>query len=196
MLLLVFAGIFFLFLLIGAVVFLACLPFPKTRPYALSAALWCAMWGPCSIALMVIAGAGLVAATFLTKAGDAQRVHAPTLLSTFGWTYLIAGIVITTIVATAAAWIHQAVVKRLTFALFRLYAATVSAGIGSVFGWCVGWWMMVRQLSGNAWLILWGTCMCTLIGGFALASYKRARNLRGDSPGRLTWISPDEFAGR
>lgn len=145
MLPLLFAGIIYLFLLIGSITFLVCLPLRQTRQYALSAALWCAMWGPCSVALMVLAGVGLIAAAFVTKSGDLQTLHAPRLLSAFGWSYLIAGVLITTLVATASAWIHQVVVRRFTLALFRLYSAAVVAGIGSVFlagasvgGCCIG----------------------------------------------------------
>jgi len=196
MLPLLFAGIVFLFLLIGSIVFLVCLPLPWTRQYALSVALWCAMWGPCSVTLMVLAGVGLVAAAFVTKAGDLQTFHAPRLLSAFGWSYLIAGVLITTVVATASAWIHQVVVRRLTLALFRLYSAAVSAGIGSVFGWTLGWWMMYQQLSGYVWLVLWGICMLALIAGFGAAAFKGARGLRGEPPKDFTWITPAEFSGQ
>jgi len=193
MLPLLFAGIVFFFLLIGSIVFLACLLVSRTRQYALSAALWCAMWGPCSVMLMVLAGVGLIAAAFVTKAGDLQTFHTPRLLSAFGWTYLIAGVLITTVVATASTWIHQAVVRRITFALFRLYAAAVSAGIGSVFGWSLGWWMMYRELSGYVWLFVWGICMLALIAGFGVAAYKGARGLRGEAARSFTWITPAEF---
>ena len=195
MLPLLFAGIVFIFLLLGSLVFLACVLMPQARQYALSAALWCAMWGPCSVTLMVLAGVGLIAAAFVTKAGDVQLFHAPRLLSAFGWSYLVIGVLITTIVATGSAWVHQAVVSRLTFALFRLYAAAVSAGIGSVFGWCLGWWMMSRELSGYGWLVVWGICMLALVVGFGVAAYKGARGLRGEAPKGFTWISPSEFAG-
>jgi hypothetical protein len=195
MLPLLFSGIVFLFLLLGSIVFLACLVVPRARQYALSAALWFAMWGPCSVTLMVLAGIGLITAAFVTKAGDLQTFHAPRLLSVFGWSYLIAGILFTTMVATASAWVHQAVARRLTFALFRLYAVAVSAGIGSVFGWCLGWWMMFMELSGYAWLFVWGICMLALIVGFGVAAYKGARTLRGEAPEGFTWISPAEFAG-
>jgi hypothetical protein len=196
MLPLLFAGIIFLFLPLGSTVFLVCLPFPRTRQYALSAALWCAMWGPCSVALMVLAGVGLVAAAFITKSGDMQTFHAPRLLSVFGWSYLIAGVLITTVVATASAWIHQVVVRRLTLALFRLYSAAIAGGIGSVFGWTLGWWMMYRELSGYAWLVVWGICMLALIVGFGAAAFKGARTLRGEPPKNLTWITPAEFSGK
>ena len=85
-------------------------------------------WGPCSVALMVIAGVGLITTAFMTEVGGVQSLHAPRLISLFGWAYLIIGVLMTTIAATGAAWIHQVLIKRLTFALFRLYAAAVSGG--------------------------------------------------------------------
>ena len=196
MLPLLFAGIAFLFLLVGSIAFLACSLLPPFRRYALSAALWCAMWGPCSIVLMLVAGVGLIATAFITKTGDGQTFHVPRLLSTFGWSYVAVGVLVTIAVATASAWIHQAVVRRLTFALFRLYAAVVSAGIGSVFGWCLGWWMMAKSVTGHGSLLLWVIAMLALIAGFGVAAYKGARGLRGEVPDRFMWISPDEFAGR
>jgi hypothetical protein len=188
------AGIVFIFLLLGSIVFLVCLLIPWTRQYALSAALWCAMWGPCSVVLMVIAGVGLITTAFVTKLGGQQSLHAPRLISSFGWAYLIIGVLMTTVVATSAAWVHQVLVKRLTFALFRLYAAAVSAGIGSVFGWCLGWWIMVKGLGVYGWL-LWAVGMLALVEGFAIAAYKVARSLRGTAPKNFTWISEEEFAG-
>jgi hypothetical protein len=196
MLPLLLAGIVFLFLLLGSVVFLMCVVFPRARKYALSAALWCAMWGPCTVALMVLAGLGLVATAFITKSGDVEALHAPKLLSVFGWFYLTAGISITIVVASASAWIHQKVVRRFTFALFRLYAAAVSAGIGSVFGWCLGWWLMARDQNGYVPFVIWGVCMLALVVGFGIAAYKGARGLRGQPPTRFTWITPAEFEGR
>jgi hypothetical protein len=196
MLPLLFAGILFLFLLIGSLVFVACLPLPQSRRYALSAALWCAIWGPCSVVLMLIAGVGLIMTAFIGKAGNQQAFHAPRLLAAFGWSYLVVGITATLLVATAAAWIHQALVRRLTFALFRIYAAFVSGGIGSVFGWSLGWWMMAKSLNGHVPLLLWVCGMLALIGGFAVLAYKGARELRGGSPDSFTWISRAEYTGR
>ena len=145
MLLLLFGMIIFAFLFLGAIVFLACVLMPPTQRYAVSAALWCAVWGPCSVGLMMLAGLGLVAQAFITRAGDLERFHAPRLLAAFGWGYLILGILMTALVATGAAWLHQAITRRMAFALFRLYAAAVSAGIGSVFGWVLGGWMSWKR---------------------------------------------------
>ena len=130
----------------------------------------------------------------MTKVGGVQSLHAPRLISSFGWVYLIIGVLMTTIAATGAAWIHQVLIKRLTFGLFRLYATAVSGGIGSVFGSCLGWWIMVKGLGVCGWL-LWGVGTLALVSGFAITAYKGARGLRGSPPKNFTWISEEEFAG-
>jgi hypothetical protein len=185
MVLLLFAAIGFAFLVLGSLVFLGCVLVPQPRRFALSAALWCALWGPCSVGWMLCAGLGLVAAAFITKTGDMQTFHAPKLLAAFGWGYLVLGVAATTTVATVASWLHQVLVRRLTFALFRLYATLVSAGIGSVFGWCFGWKNVSHHLF--SWSLLG---MLVLIVGFGTAAYKGARGLRGEAPMDFTWISP------
>ena len=173
MLPLLFAGIVFTFLLLGSLVFIVCALVPWTREYALSAALWCAMWGPSSVVLMILAGAGVLTAALVTKSGDAWLLHAPRMVAAFGWTYLVAGALATLIVATASACVHQIVVKRLTLALFRLYSAAVSAGIGGVFGCCLGLWIMSKGLSGSAWFALWLLCMLALIAGIQRGGLQR-----------------------
>ena len=194
MLPLILAAIVFAFLLLGSVVFVVCALIPPLRRYSLSAALWCAMWGPCSVAFLLLDGLGFVAQAFVTRNGDAGRFHAPTLLATFGWVYLVAWILTTAAVATVAAWVHQALVRRLTFALFRLYATAVTAGIGSVFGWFFGWWLSASDVTRHV-LPWWLLGMVSLIAAFGYAAYQGARRLRGEPPTSFTWISPEEFAG-
>ena len=195
MLLLLLSGIVFLFLLIGSTIFLACLPLLQSRQYALSAALWCAMWGPCTVVLMLIAGVGLIATAFVENTGSMQTFHAPRLVAAFGRGYLLVGILVTALVATVTAWAHQALMRRLTFALFRVYAAVVVGGIGSVFGWSIGWWMMAKSLGGHVPILVWSLCMLTLIASFGAAAYRGARGLRGVPPENFTWISHAEYMG-
>ena len=197
MLALLVAGIVFLFLVLGALVFIACVLLPQARQHALSAALWCAIWGPCLVAFIVVAGLGLVADLLLTKAGGLQWSSAlPEVLSALGWGYLCFGLLASAAAATVSAWIHQVVIERLTFALFRLYAAGVSAGIGSVLGCSLAWWMMSQSVSGYMRLVFWTACTLTFAASFGAAAYKSARSLRGDAPTSFTWISPAEFEGR
>jgi hypothetical protein len=194
MILVLFAVVVFAFLIIGSVAFLACVLLPPTRRYALSTALWFAVWGPCSVALIVLAVLGLASGSLLMKAGNMQWTEAPKLLAALGWGYVIVGALITTVAATCAAWLHQVLMHRLTFALFRLYAMAVSAGIGSVLGWFLGWWMMAKG-TGYIGLWWWIPAMLILTAGSGTAAYKGARALRGKAPTRFTWISPEEFVG-
>jgi hypothetical protein len=124
-----------------------------------------------------------------------QSFHAPRLVAAFGWSYLILGALVTATVATGGAWLHQIIVRRFTFALFRLYAAVVSAGIGSVFGWCLGWWLLLNEVQRHA--LPWWICgMLILMVAFGAAAYRGAHKLRGEAPTSFTWISAEEFAGR
>ncbi len=192
MLPLLFAMIVFLFMLVGAVTFLVFVALPPFRRFALSAALWCATWGPCTIALMTLAGLALVADAFISTNGGAQSLHSPTLLTTFGWAYLGAGVLLTVAVATVVAWLHQFIVHRFTFMLFRVYATLIVAGIGSVFGWSLSWWMISR---GFAHVWVWSVLgMAILVGGFGAAAYSGARSLRGEAPSSV-WVSQEEFTG-
>jgi hypothetical protein len=194
MVLVLFALTVFGFLLLGSVAFLICALLPWMRRYALSTALWFAVWGPCAVVLMLVAGMGVVTGALVMKAGGTYAVNAPRLASAVGWTYLIAGSLAIAAVATGVAWLHQKLIHRFTLALFRLYAAAVSAGIGSVLGWCLGWWIAAKGASAHEFL-WWVTGMVALMAGFGLVAYVGARGLRGNAPTRFTWITPEEFAG-
>ena len=191
MLLLLFGLIAYLFMLLGAAAFLVCIAITPVRRYALSAALWFAICGPCSILLLTLAGLTLVAGAFISNNGSPHLIHYPHLLSVFGWTYLSIGILITAVVASAAAWLHQFLMHRFTFALFRLYAVAVVSGIGSVFGWGLSWWLMLHGIAyAWAWSLL---SMLLLIAGFGFAAYRSAHSLRGQAPKRFTWVTEEEF---
>jgi hypothetical protein len=194
MLLVLFTLIVFACLVLGSIAFLVCVLLPPARRFALSTALWFAVWGPCSVLFMVIAGLGIVVGALVMKHGNIQWTDAPKLLAAFGWSYVIIGALITTGVASCAAWLHQLLIHRFTFALFRLYAAAISAGIGSVLGWFLGWWMLAKGIA-HFGLWWWALAMLIFTTGFGAAAYKSARALRGKAPTRFTWISPEEFAG-
>jgi hypothetical protein len=175
-------------------VFVACVPLPRTRRFALSAAFWVALWGPCTVALAAIAGIGLLAGSVPMKAGIIQWTNTPKLLGELGWSYVVVGATITAVLATCGAWLHQMLIHRSTFALFRIYATAVSAGIGGVLGCALGWWLAAKE---NSYLGLWWWPLGIIVisAGFGTAAYKAARALRGKAPTRFTWITPEEFAG-
>ncbi len=91
------------------------------------------------------------------------------------------------------AWIHQAVVRRFPFALFRVYAVAVSGGIGSVFGWFFSFWLSSFNLS--FYWIIDGGLMLALVGVFGYFAYTGARSLRGTPPEAFAWVSKEEFEG-
>ena len=195
MLLVLFAVVVFAFLLLGSTAFAVCVLLPPTRRYALSVAFWFALCGPCLVMLITIAGLGLVAGALVMRAGNVQFTNAPKLIATLGWGYLASGFLITATIATCASWLHQKIIHRFTFFLFRLYATLVCAGIGSVFGWFFGWCLAESGAHIHLRFGLWVSAMIALIGTFGLGAYKGARRLRGGAPTRFTWISPEEFAG-
>jgi hypothetical protein len=194
MILILFAVVVYASLLLGSLVFVICALIGPLRKYALSAALWCALWGPCCDAFATLAGLGLVAGNSEVNAGSLPPVQLQRLIATYGWSYLAAAILMTAVVATAASWIHQKLVRRFTFPLFRLYAATVAGGIGSVFGCALGLWVIrsgFSYLGISVWVA--GTLALTVL--FSMGAFKNAGRLRGAAPTKFTWISADEFAG-
>jgi hypothetical protein len=193
MLALIVPAILFLFLVVGAVVFLVCILIAPLRRFALSAALWCAMWGPCAVAFLLLAGTAVLAEASISNSGDMHIRHAPRLLAALGWGYLTLAVLAAIVIATCLAWLHQVLLHRLTFLLFRLYATVVCAGIGSVFGWCFAWTLLANEIDHTLpWSILG---MVILTVGFGTAAYKAARSLRGKPPESFTWISAEEFHG-
>jgi len=148
--------------------------------------------GPCAAALMTLADLGIVAGAFINDAGgDAMLTCTETgrcgwlgssLLAVIGWGYLILGALITIVVATGVAWLHQMLMRWLIFVLFRLYATAVSAGIGSVFGWALSWWLTWKAIgNGNIGMVLSCIGMLGLVLGFGIAGYKGARLLQGSA---------------
>lgn len=194
MLILLFAMVCFFFLAVGAAVFVLCGLVSPVRRFALSAALWFAVWGPCVCGWMVLAGFGLLIkglAVNELKADPLRFVSSGFV----GWAYLWIAAFATAIAATVVAWLHQMVVKRFTFALFRIYAALVSAGVGSVWGWSLAFWLGSRGMDIKP-LIVGLTGMGVLVLGFGYLGFRGARKLRGAPPERYTWVSREEFEGQ
>ncbi len=185
----------FLFLVLGAVAFVVCVAVPLLRKRALSVALWFAVWGPCCVALMVLALMGVAAGNFAQHAGHMNEASiARPGATVLEWVAFIVGIIATCAIATGSAWLHQALIHRLTFALFRLYATAVCAGIGGVFGLCLCWWLLAMPSAPYGWWLCPFVILLP-IALFGAEAYKHARALRGTAPTQFTWITPEEFAG-
>jgi hypothetical protein len=194
MLPLLLVSVVFLFLVVGAAVFVFCALVPPLRKYGLSAALWCATWGPSSVAWLLFAGLGLVASGVAMQVAQTRNLHLPDLPHGIGTGYLVLGISGTIVIATIIAWIHQVVIRQMTFALFRIYSGLISAGIGSVWGWCLWGWLVLNTKVPYRFL-LWGLGMMILCAGFGYAGFRWARKLRSDTPTRFGLVSQQEFEG-
>ncbi len=193
MFLLAFFLTIFCFLFLGALVFLAFTTAPRLRPKALSAALWCAVWGPSIVAFEMLAGLSLAAEGLAAEHWAASSGSLPQLpvWSSFAILTLIA----TILLATAAAWLHQAMINRMTFALFRIYATFVVAGIGSVFGLASSFWLGVYFFPHLIWLLLPFT-LIVFTSAFGFAGFRGARSLRGERPTQFQWVTQAEFDGQ
>jgi hypothetical protein len=194
MIVLLAAFIVFFCLALGSIAFLACVLIPPTRKYALSTALWFAVWGPCCVLFLILAIVGLVAGGIALRATQMHWEDAPKLISAIGWGSVVVFVIVTCIIASVAGWLHQALIHRFTFMLFRLYAALVTAGIGCVIGMLL---VILSMVWGTFPLIVWvtGLSVPILMGALSTTAYKHSSALRGNAPTRFTWISSEEFAG-
>ena len=100
--------------------------------------------------------------------------------------YLVVGALVTAGAATGTTWLHQWLIHRFTFALVRIYVTAVSAGIGSVFGWWLGWSITAKGVN-HLGVLWWALGMLIFIPGFGVAAYRTRvdfeERLRRDSPG-------------
>jgi hypothetical protein len=187
-------AVVFFFLVVGAAAFVFCVLMPPLRKYSLSAALWCATWGPCSVAWIMLAGLVMVANDLAMQAAQARRFHLPNLPNNLGVGYAVLGLLGMLLVATPVAWIHQMLVRQMTFALFRIYAGLVSAGVGSIWGWCLYIWLVLNTHLPYRFSI-WALGMMGLCAGFGYEGFRWARKLRGDTPTKPGLVSQEEFEG-
>jgi len=191
MIILIFAAIIFGFLLLGALVFVVSILLPFARERALSAALWCAVWGPCIVALLTLAGFALGADALAQNYSHFRELEH---LSSIGLAYAIIGLLGTAAIASLAAWLHQSLIHRMTFALFRVYACLVSFGIGSVFCWAFVFWLGGGGYDVKPRFLLLAA-MLAFCTAFGYGGFRYARHLRGEAPQNFTWITSAEFEG-
>ena len=98
--------------------------------------------------------------------------------------------------ATMIAVVHQFVIQRVTFALFRLYAGFVTGGVAVLWGSLAG--AIVASWLDAPWEIAFVVVFSLVVAlgcGGAVLGCRIARRLRGRAPLRFTWITEDEFYG-
>jgi hypothetical protein len=193
MLLILFAGIIFVFLQLGSAMFVACLAIRTLRSYALSTALWFAAVGPAVVVALTLAGTALVAQTFTTSNKDFPRFHLPAIPKAMWTGYFIVCVLAVMLASSAISWLHQFLIHRVTYPLFRIYAMLVCAGMGSVWALSASLTLTNFQIPHAPLIALFAAV--ALCAGFGYLGFRLARQLRGDPPERLTWITPEEFKG-
>jgi len=188
------------FLVGGLAVFLVCLAIPWLQRFALSAALWFLALLPGLLLWLLIE----VGAAFGQEALG-RRLSYPrwemALWHAFGsqaaqTTLIAVGMAGTIVAATIIAVVHQFVIQRVTFALFRLYAGFVTAGVAVLWGSLVG--AIFASWLNTPWEVAFVvvTALMIAIGwGGARLGYRIARRLRGRAPLVFTWITEEEFYG-
>ena len=184
----------FPFLAIGCASFLFCAAIPPLRRYALSSSLWWVACVPCLLAILaaiILWSAGLYALRqfFKPSFGTSISMHQTSLT---GWFLSIATILIVIAGATTITLIHGIVIRRLTLALFRLYVAAVSFGVGILACTFVLLLFAEHLLSLTAGL---PAALGSLFAAVALAytCFRNASGFRGSYPQRLPIVTPEEF---
>ncbi len=184
----------------GLLVFLVCLTIPWLQQFALSAAVWfLALLPGLLIWLLIGLGAAL--------GEDTLRQHLSypnwemSLWHAFGSpaariTLTAIGLAGTILLATVVAAVHQFVIHRITFALFRLYAGFITATAAVAWGSLAG--AVIATYLEAPWevaFVVVTTMVAALGWGGAKLGSRMARRLRGPAPSRLTWILEEEFYG-
>jgi hypothetical protein len=188
-------GIFYVFLFAAALIDLILIAAPRTRPYALSAALWVAIFGACLVGLLAFGSLGWY--FMVSILGMPHRyiatVNHPHRQAIF-WTCNIVGLLGAIVLATGMALFHQILIHRFTLFLFRLYATAVSAGIGATLAIGFDFYLLASyHESWASWAALLLIPILTgLLGTFA---FRTARTFRGSLPERFPWVTPEEFSG-
>ncbi len=189
------------FLVGGLVVFLVCVAVPWLQKYALSAALWFLALVP-GFLVWVLIGLGAVIGQDALGKGMYYPGWVMSFWHVFGSqaakiTLIAVGMAGTMVLATAIAVVHQFVIHRITFALFRLYAGFVMGGAAVLWGSLVG--AVVATYLETQWevaFVVVTTLVIALGWAGARLGSRMARRLRGRAPERYTWISEAEYFGK
>jgi hypothetical protein len=186
--------IVFPFLAVGCAIFLLCTAIPPLRRFALSSSLWCVACVPCLLAILpaiILCSLGVDAFHRLFKPyfGASLSVHQT---SWQGWLLAAIALLVMAAGASAMTLIHGIIMRRLTLALFRLYVAAVSFGVGILTCSFVLFAFATHLLSLPTFL---PAAIASLLAASALAyiCFRSASDFRGSYPQRFPVVTPEEF---
>jgi len=195
--------IFFLLLPLlvgGLAVYVICVAIPWLQKYALSAALWFLALLP-GLLLWLLIGVGALVGQDAVGRGMYSPRWEMSFWHVFGSpaarvTLTAIGITGIVVMATIIAVVHQFVIHRLTFALFRLYAGFVTGSVAVLSGSLVG--AVVATYLEAPWEVAF-VVVTTLVAALGWAGARLgiriARRLRGRAPERYTWVTEAEYYG-
>jgi len=185
------------FFMFGCTVFLICAAVPFLRRFALSASLWCLCLAPWLFGMVFLA-------VLLGLATDALRnLHHPLWIAqdwsssaktSFGVLISAVAVAGSLVTATVAARVHQFAIHRMTLALFRLYVAGVSFGVGVLSSFfvsiCVSAYL---HLSLSHPIVVCGFCGLIFSSLLSFLCYRFASQFRGKLPISFSLVTEDEF---
>jgi hypothetical protein len=182
------------FLALGCAAFLILAAIPKLRPFALSISLWCVAFAFCLIAAVL----GLLLVSIgIAAFHDLFQRHSFSLPnvghhSWIGW-FLFSFVVVVTIAgATGITAVHGIITRRLTLALFRIYVAAVSFGVGILS--CAFVLLVFNDHLFNMAFVIPATSFGLLLtSALSYACFKNASRFRGSYPQRFPIVTLEEF---
>jgi len=184
----------FPFLTLGCIAFLACSAIPPLRRYALGASLWCAACIPCLIATFITYGLAILG---LTKLRPLLRWNGSHMVGFFkpswiGWLFFTIMLIAVAIASAAIAAIHGIIIRRMTFALFRIYLAAVSFGVGVLSCLIISFVFAMDLLEPTRYIPI---ALLTLLSAAGLSYFcsSNAVHFRGTHPKYFPIVTPAEF---
>jgi len=183
------------FLALGSASFLICAAIPQLRRFALSTSLWCLAFAFCLIAVVI---ALLFVSTGFAALHELFHRHSVIDLSNSGqtswagWLFIIFSVAAATTGATAITAVHGIITRRLTLALFRLYLAVVSFGVGLVsFAFVL---LVYINLLFDPYFVVPVTIVgLSLMLLLSYMCFRNASQFRGSYPERFPVVTHEEF---
>jgi hypothetical protein len=183
------------FFFAGVIAFLICATLRPLRRFAFSSALWFVALLPAVFGSLLLLGLG--------KAATEQMVSSRSLFiqpllklvqsRVVGNIATVVTVLLVIAFASIVAILHQTLIHRITFALFRIYVAGVGFGIGLLI------WLLILVGIGSAGIEISHTAtaflllMLTLAAGTSFLCYRYAQSFRGTYQRNLPVVSPEEF---
>jgi hypothetical protein len=177
------------FLAIGCGSFVVCALVPRLRRYALGVSLWFLVWALLSPGMLLLNTVGL---------GILAQGHAHVIvpLNEFAWHHVkliaVANALVVAVIATGFALLHGWMIRRVTFALFKVYLTAVSGGVGLLFSSLAALLLLVDSV-GSAISSLVFFVMLGVMLMLAAFCWRRAEEFREARPERWQPVAAEEY---